>query len=113
MDKVSFLTKVAEVMKGMISYETMMDSIRRSCLRGEEENLDLMAKEESEVDKLIGGIAVVEELHIPETALDGLVLRYLRNTQFLANIEEKEIDVSGLGDLDLEFWRKAMLYKVS
>ncbi|MCL5022756.1 MAG: hypothetical protein M1497_05250 [Nitrospirae bacterium] len=113
MDKISFLTRVAEVMKGMISYDAMMESIKRSCLRGEAKNLDLMGKEEGNVDRLIGGVTTIEEFRVSESVLDGLVLRYLRNTQFLANIKETEIDVSELGDSDLVFWKKTMLYKVS
>ncbi len=111
MEKISFLTRVAEVMKGLISYEDMMASIQRSCMRGEAENLRLMEAEEKNVDSLISGIMDIRELRLPEGVMDVLILRYLKNTQFLANIRETDIDVSGLGDEDLAFWKKTMLYR--
>jgi hypothetical protein len=111
MEKKSFLTKVAEVMKGMLSYQNMMASIQRSCMRGETENLALMSAEEENLNTLISGIAVIRELDIPERIMDALVLRYLKNTQFLANIKEDDIDVLELGGEDLSFWKKTMLYK--
>ena len=110
MQKMSFLTKVAEIMKGMISYGDMMTSIQRSCMRPEAENLELMKTEEEVVDKLIEGITSVKELDVSDNVLDELVLRYLKNTQFLASIKEDFIDVSGLED-ELGCWKKAMLYK--
>ena len=113
MDKKSFLTRVAEVMKGIISYDTMMASLQRSCMRPEAENLALMDRKEDEVDGLISGITEVSRLDSQEVdVIDVLVLRYLRNTQFLANIKEDNIDVSGLGGEDLSFWKKTMLYKM-
>lgn len=111
MEKKGFLTKVAEAMKGMISYETMMASLQRSCMRPEAENLALMGREEEEVDRLISGITEIGPLDWQEDIIDVLVLRYLKNTQFLANIKEDDIDVSGLGGEDLAFWKKTMLYK--
>jgi hypothetical protein len=42
--------------------------------------------------------------------MDALVLRYLKNTQFLANIKEDDIDISGLGE-DLDYWKKTLLYE--
>lgn len=111
MEKISFLTRVAEVMKGLISYEDMMASIQRSCMRGEAENLRLMEAEEKNVDSLISGIVDIRELRLPKDIMDVLILRYLKNTQFLANIKETDIDISGLGDEDLAFWKKTMLYK--
>jgi hypothetical protein len=110
MEKKSFLTKVAEVMKGMLSYQNMMASIQRSCMRGETENLALMSAEEENLNTLISGIAVIQELDIPEHIMDALVLRYLKNTQFLANIKEDDIDISGLGE-DLDYWKKTLLYE--
>lgn len=110
MEKKIFLTKVAEVMKGIISYENMMASIQRSCMRGEAENLALMSTEEENVDRLISGITQVNELEVAEDILDVLVLRYLRNTQFLASIKEDEIDVSGLAE-NLDYWKKTLLFK--
>ena len=110
MEKTSFLTKVAEVMKEMISYEEMMASIQRSCMRSEAENLALMSAEEENVDRLISDITQISELDGPENVTDVLVLRYLKNTQFLANIKEDEIDVSGLAE-DLDYWKKTLLYK--
>lgn len=111
MEKKSFLTKVAEVMKGMISHEDMMASIQRSCMRAESENIALMSSEEENVDKLISGVTSISVLDVPETALDVLVLRYLKNMQFLATIKEDNIDVSGLEGGDLSLWKKTMLYK--
>jgi len=111
-EKKSFLTAVAEVMKGMISHESMMASLQRSCMRGEAENLELMRQKESEVDKFIEQIPALGMLAIPEDTMDVLVLRYLRNTQFLAGIKEDAIDVSELGDKTLNYWKKTMLYKV-
>jgi ABC-type protease/lipase transport system fused ATPase/permease subunit len=111
MEKKSFLTKVAEVMKGMISHESMMASIQRSCMRAESENIALMSSEEENVDRFISGVAHISFLDVPESALDVLVLRYLKNTQFLATIKEDNIDVSGLEGGDLSLWKKTMLYK--
>jgi hypothetical protein len=50
-------------------------------------------------------------LTVPEDTMDVLVLRYLRNTQFLATIKEDAIDVSELGNNTLNYWKKTMLYK--
>ncbi len=111
MHKTGFLTRVAEVMKGMITRENMMVSIQRSCMRGEAENLALMSAEEGNVDTLIEKISVIRGLALPEPTIDALVLRYLRNTQFLADIKEDDIDVSELGEEDLNYWKKTMLYK--
>lgn len=112
MEKRVFLTRVAEVMKGMITRETLMASIQRSCMRAEAENLALMSAEEENVDAFIEKTVAIRELAVPERIMDTLVLRYLRNTQFLANIKEDDIDVSGLGGEDLNYWKKTMLYKV-
>ena len=110
-EKKSFLTAVTEVMKGMISHETMMASLQRSCMRGEEENLELMRQKETEVDRLIDEMSSIGELNIPENTMDVLVLRYLKNTQFLASIKEDAIDISELGNNTLNYWKKTMLYK--
>lgn len=110
MEKIAFLTNVSEIMKGMISYEDMMASIQRSCMRPEAENLDLMKTLEEDVDRLIKDVEIVGELEIAENVLDALVLRYLRNTQFLSNLKEDDIDASGLGD-ELSYWKKTMLFK--
>jgi hypothetical protein len=110
-EKKSFLTRVAEVMKGMITRENMMASIQRSCMRGEAENLVLMSEEEGNVDALIEKTAAIGELALPERIMDALVLRYLKNTQFLASIKEDDIDVSELGGEDINYWKKTMLYK--
>ncbi|GAB4407485.1 MAG: hypothetical protein OHK0032_02820 [Thermodesulfovibrionales bacterium] len=110
MNKITFLTIVAEVMKGLVSYDKMMASLKRSCMRGEAQNLELMGIEEKGVDRLVEGIDGIRELDIPDETLDALVLRYLKNTQFLANIKEDEIDVSGLND-NLQCWKKTMRYK--
>lgn len=110
-EKKRFLTAVTEVMKGMISHETMMASLQRSCMRGEEENLELMHQKETEVDRLIEGMSSIGMLTVPEDTMDVLVLRYLRNTQFLATIKEDAIDVSELGNNTLNYWKKTMLYK--
>ena len=111
MEKKAFLTIVAEVMKGMITRDTMMSSIQRSCLRGETANLELMKIEEKRVDALVEGMTAVEAMEVSEETLDALVLRYLKNTQFLAGITETDIDVSMIGDGDLNYWKKAMLFK--
>jgi len=110
--KTVFLTKVAEVMKGMITRDNMMTSIQRSCMRAEAENLALLSEEEATVDTLVQNSVAIRELEVPERTLDALVLRYLRNTQFLANIKEDDIDISELGRNDFSFWKKTMLYKV-
>ena len=89
----------------------MMASIQRSCMRAEAENLALMSAEEQNVDALIENMPSIQELAVPEHIMDTLVLRYLKNTQFLANIKEDDIDVSGLGSEDLEYWKKTMLFK--
>lgn len=110
MEKSEFLTRVSEVMKTMISYDEMMESIRRSCLRSEKENLELLEREEDRLDGLIKDPKGLKELKTSQDTFDALVLRYLKNTQFLSRIEEEYIDISGL-DSDLAFWRKTMLYK--
>lgn len=110
MKKTVFLTKVAEIMKQMISHEQMMASIQRSCMRAEAENLALMGAEEKNVDGLISGIVQPGRLDIPEQVLDVLVLRYLKNTQFLVSVKEEAIDVTGLSE-DLDYWRKTMLFR--
>jgi hypothetical protein len=111
MEKTAFLTKVAEVMKGLMTYDTMMGAINRSCMRPLQENMELMVKEEKAVDELITGVTVIEEIKAPEEVLDVLALRYLKNTQFLARVKEKELDSEGLAD-DLAFWKKTMTFKV-
>lgn len=111
MEKIEFLTRVSEVMKSLVSYEDMMESLRRSCLRSEVENIELLNKEEGMVDELIEGIKEIKMITVPEDTFDALILRYLKNTQFLAKIKEEYIDISGLND-DLAFWKKTMLYKL-
>lgn len=111
MEKFSFLNIVAEAMKGMVSYDNMMASIQRSVMKGEEKYLALMQAEDERVDDLIKNAGTIEELEIPEDALDALVLRYLRNTHFLANIKEDDIDVTAVGEGALNYWKKAMLFK--
>ena len=111
MNKTVFLTSVAEVMKGMISYQNMMASLQRSCMRAEADNLELMRGQEGEVDHLIESISTLQELEIPEMVMDVLVLRYLKNTQFLAKIKEDDIDVAGIEGGELGYWKKTMLYK--
>lgn len=111
MEKISFLTRVAEVMKGMISHDTMMAAIQRSCMRGEVENLKLMEREEDRVDRLIVEATAAEILDIPDAMIDIIVLRYLKNTQFLATIEEDDIDVTGLEGGDLSYWKKTLLFR--
>lgn len=110
MEKTEFLTRVAEVMKSMVSYEAMMESLRRSCLRSEAENIDLLTQEETKVDRLIEESNGVDEIKASEDTFDALILRYLKNTQFLSCIEEEYIDISGL-DNDIAFWKKTMLYR--
>jgi hypothetical protein len=109
-NKTAFLTKVAEGMKGIISYEEMMASIQRCCMRSEAENVALMNTEEEKVNRLISEITRISELDVPEDILDVLVLRYLKNTQFLANVKEDDIDTSGLAE-DLDYWKKTLLFK--
>ena len=111
MEKAAFLKMVAGVMKGMISREGMMVSLQRSCLRSESENIELMGIQEERLDALIEGMEKVEQLDIPDDAMDALVLRYLRNMDFLAHLEEQYIDVSAIGEGDIAFWKKTMLFK--
>ena len=111
MEKSDFLKTVAGVMKGMISREEMMVSLQRSCLRSESENLELMGIQEEKLDALIEGMETIEQIDIPNDAMDALVLRYLRNMDFLAHLEEQYIDVSAIGEGDLSFWKKTMLFK--
>lgn len=110
MEKTEFLTRVAEVMKSMVSYEAMMESLRRSCLRSEAENIDLMKREETKVDRLIEESNGVDKIKASNDTFDALILRYLKNTQFLSSIEEEYIDISGL-DNEIAFWKKTMLYR--
>jgi hypothetical protein len=111
MEKFSFLKIVAEAMKGMVSYDNMMASIQRLVMKGEEKYLALMEAEEERVDEFVKNAGIIGELDIHEDALDALVLRYLRNTQFLASIKEDDIDVSAIGEGALNYWKKAMLFK--
>lgn len=110
-DKIAFLTAVSEVMKGMISYDGMMESIQRSCMRGEEENLKMIKLGEKQVDEFITGLSSIQELTVPPDIMDILVLRYLKNTQFLAKREERAIDVSGIDGGSLGYWKKTMLFR--
>jgi hypothetical protein len=110
-EKKRFLTAVAEVMKGMISHDTIMAAIQRSCMRGQDENLELMRLEEARVDTLIEGITTIKELDIPDELMDVLVLRYLKNMQFLADVKEDDIDVSVLEGGELHYWKRTMLYR--
>lgn len=109
MEKTEFLTKVSEVMKSMVTYEAMMESLRRSCLRSEAENLELLERERENVDRLIEESNGSDDIVAPEDTFDALILRYLKNTQFLSTIEEDYIDISNLEN-DLAFWKKTLLY---
>lgn len=111
MDKLNFLNIVSEVMKGMVSHEKIMGSIKRSSMRGHSQNLEFLKPEEKKLDKVIEGINNINKLDIPEDTLDALILRYFMNTQFLSDIKENNIDVSSIRGGDLYYWKKAMLYK--
>lgn len=110
MEKRNFLTVVSEVMKRMITYDMMMTSLQRSCMRPQQENIDLMKQMQDEVDAFISSISTIAMITAPDDLQDVLVLRFLRNTQFLARIKEDRIDVSGL-DGDLAYWKKTMLFR--
>ena len=111
MEKEAFMKVVAGVMRAMISHEDMTASLHRSCLRSEIENLELMEREEARVDVFIEGMNLIELRDIPYDTMDAIVLRYLRNMDFLANLEEEYIDVSTIGEGDLAYWKKTMLFK--
>jgi hypothetical protein len=110
-EKNDFMKVVAGVMRFIISHEDMVESLHRSCLRSQVENLELMEREEERVDVFIKGIDTIELAEIPYDTMDAIVLRYLRNMDFLANIEEQYIDVSTIGEEDLACWKKTMLFK--
>ncbi len=111
MEKISFLSAVTEVMKGMMSYDSMMVSIERCGMRSASDNKKLLRKNEKRLDEFISGIACIDNIcSSDEDLTDALVLRFLHNMQFLSDVEEARIDISGLGD-ELSFWRKAMLFK--
>lgn len=110
MEKVAFLTRVAETMKGIVSREEMMEAIQRSCMRSETENIELMRLKEGEADRIIDGLTAPRMLDLSDDLMDVLVLRYLRNTQFLSRIKEDDIDVSGL-EGDFQYWKKTMLFR--
>lgn len=111
MEKFRFLTIVSEVMKEIITREKMLASLQRSCMRSEAENHALMKTQEENADRTIEGIRERGEISLPEEVLDAMVLRFLRNTQFLAGIPEQAVDLSGLEENDLAYWKKAMLFK--
>lgn len=111
MEKHNFLTVVTDVMKGMVSHENMMASMYRSGMRGEARNLELMTNEEERLDSFIEGLGEINEIKIDDDLMDALALRYFRNTYYLADIKEEYIDVSSLGDKEINFWKKAILFK--
>jgi hypothetical protein len=110
-EKDAFMKVVAGVMRVIISHKGMMASLHRSCLRSEVENLELMEREDERVDVFIEGMNAIELPDIPYDTMDAIVLRYLRNMDFLANIEEQYIDVSTIGEGDLAYWKKTMIFK--
>lgn len=111
MNKMIFLDAVAEVMKGMVSYDSMMVSLERCGLRSAAENKKILRKNEAHLDKLISDVSCIDWISVSDCDLiDALVLRYLNNMHFLANIKEDIIDTSGLGD-ELGFWKKTMLFR--
>lgn len=111
MNKMMFLDTVTEVMKGMLSRETMMGSIERCGMRSAVENRKLLRSKEKRLDNLLLGLACIDKICVSDDDLiDALVLRYLNNMQFLSDIEEGIIDTSGLTD-ELSFWKKTMLFK--
>lgn len=112
MEKFRFLTIVSEVMKGIVTRENMLASLQRSCMRSEAENHELMKLQEENADRTIAGIRERGEVPLPEEVLDAMVLRFLRNTQFLAGIPEQAVDLSGLEETDIAYWKKAMLFKI-
>lgn len=112
MEKIKFLLAVTEIMKGMVSHNTMIVSIQRCGMRSAEENKKLLQEREGHLDELVSGVACVDRICFSDDDLtDALVLRYLNNMQFLSDTEEERIDISGLDD-DLSFWKKTMLFKV-
>lgn len=111
MEKHNFLTVVTDVMKGMVSHENMMASMYRSGMRGEARNLELMINEEERLDSFIEGLGEINEIKIDDDLMDALALRYFRNTYYLADLKEEYIDVSSLGDKEINFWKKAILFK--
>ncbi len=111
MEKMSFLSTVTEVMKGMVSHDAMMRSLERCGMRSAEDNKKLLHRNEGRLDELVAGLACVDNICISDDDLmDALVLRYLNNMQFLSDIEEERIDISELGD-ELSFWKKTMLFR--
>ncbi len=111
MEKMSFLSTVTEVMKGMVSHGSMIVSIERCGMRSASDNKDLLRKNEQRLDELISGISHIDNISCPDEDLtDALVLRFLWNMQFLSDLKENRIDITGLSD-DLSFWRKAMLFR--
>ncbi len=112
MEKMSFLSTVTEVMKGMVSHDAMLRSIERCGMRSAEDNKELLHRNEGRLDELVAGLACVDKICISDDDLmDSLVLRYLNNMQFLSDVEQERIDISGLGD-ELSFWKKTMLFRV-
>lgn len=111
MEKHNFLTIVTDVMKGMVSHEDMMASMYRSGMRGEARNIEHMTNEEERLDRFIEGLREINEISIDDDMMDALVLRYLRNTHYLADIKEEYIDVTSLGNEEINFWKKALLFK--
>ncbi len=111
MEKMIFLGTVTEVMKGLVSRDTMMVCMQRCGLRSATENKKILSKSEGRLDELISGISCISEICLADDdLLDALVLRYFNNMQFLSDVKEGRIDVSGLSD-DLSLWKKTMLFK--
>jgi hypothetical protein len=112
MEKISFLLAVTEVMKAMVSRDTMLVCLQRSGMRSAEENRTLLLESEGLLDEIISSLTGIDRICVSDDdMMDALVLRYLNNMQFLSEIEEDRIDISGLDD-DLGFWKKTMLFKV-
>lgn len=111
MEKNDFLSVVTDVMKVMVSHEDMMASMYRSGMRGEARNIEHMTNEEERLDRFIEGLKEINEISIDDDLMDTLILRYLRNTHYLADIKEEYIDVSSLGNKEINFWKKALLFK--
>ena len=111
MEKMSFLSTVTEVMKGMVSHDVMLLCLQRCGMRSAEENKKLLRNNEAHLDELISGLACIDGVCVSDDDLmDALVLRYLNNMRFLSDIKEDCIDLSGLSD-ELSFWKKTMLFK--
>jgi hypothetical protein len=100
------------VMKELLTSKGMMDSMSRSKLRKEEENMTLLLGQRAEVNELVRKIAEAGGpgdviAGASEQLIDAMVLRYLRNREIFMKTFPK-----GIEDIDpgpVSIWAAIMI----